>query len=496
MNLAELIDRAIEPFAPKLAYSRAAWRNATSAVRQYDAAAPSRLTQGWRRTGNSANTEIARGLKGLRNGAHELVRNNKTADAAARQFTAHVVGNGITITMHHPDPAVRDRAQEEWDDWAESEVDGRNDFYGVQKLDCRTWFVGGEALNVWSSRHGYSDRVRVYEGHFLDEDKNDDNTVQGVQFNQYNERLNYWLFDKHPGDTGWKGQSRPFAAENIDHIFEELRAGQVRGVSMLASSMLDIKDHGELKEAIMMKKKVQACLSVIITPGEGSGAPGPFSQLQENPSGGPLIENLVPGSILHGRAGDQVTAIEPSADGDSVDFRTKELAGIGAVTVPYHLLTGDVSQANYSSLRAAMLGFWALLDDWQDNVMLPFVMKPAFKRRMYALYLKTGDKRYLQVKPEYAMPVRRFIDPIKDVAGEVAEIRAGFKTQAKALAERGTTVSQFVKAKASEQKQFDDAGVVIETDVRRVTDSGILQAAVGYIAPTGDKSGAKATPKP
>jgi hypothetical protein len=47
-------------------------------------------------------------------------------------------------------------------------------------------------------------------------------------------------------------------------------------------------------------------------------------------------------------------------------------------------MTGDVSQANYSSLRAAMLGSWALLDDWQQNVFIPHLVRPAVIRRCAA----------------------------------------------------------------------------------------------------------------
>ena len=48
--------------------------------------------------------------------------------------------------------------------------------------------------------------------------------------------------------------------------------------------------------------------------------------------------------------------------------------------VPYHLMTGDVSQANYSSLRAAMNGSYSMVDDWQQNEVLPMLCLPAVQR--------------------------------------------------------------------------------------------------------------------
>jgi hypothetical protein len=47
---------------------------------------------------------------------------------------------------------------------------------------------------------------------------------------------------------------------------------------------------------------------------------------------------------------------QPDPVADQVDFIRQQLAAVSANMVPYHLMTGDVSQANYSSLRAAMNG--------------------------------------------------------------------------------------------------------------------------------------------
>ena len=96
----------------------------------------------------------------------------------------------------------------------------------------------------------------------------------------------------------------------------------------------------------------------------------------------------------------------------------QQLAAVSANMIPYHLMTGDVSQANYSGLRAAMNGSYAMIDDWQQNEIIPMLVMPAVRRRMQRLYLETGDRRFLDVKLDYARPIRRLVDPIKDLAGE------------------------------------------------------------------------------
>jgi capsid protein len=144
-------------------------------------------------------------------------------------------------------------------------------------------------------------------------------------------------------------------------------------------------------------------------------------------------------------------------------------------------MTGDVSQANYSSLRAAMLGSWALLDDWQQNVFIPHLVRPAVIRRMRRLALETGDQRYLDVGINYALPQRRFVDPIKDLTAEIIEIRSGIKTLSKALAERGIGAEDQLREIARINTMLNELDLVLDSDPRRVNDAGALQAAVGLI---------------
>jgi capsid protein len=183
--------------------------------------------------------------------------------------------------------------------------------------------------------------------------------------------------------------------------------------------------------------------------------------------------------------GDQVHTISPSQTGGAVDFIRQQLAAISAQLAPYHRMSGDVSQANYSSLRAAMLGMWALLDDWQQNVFIPHLVRPAVVRRMRRLALETGDRRFLDVRWRYALPVRRFVDPIKDLMAEIMEIRAGIKTLTGSLAERGINSEHHLREIAAINRQLDELGLALDTDPRKLTDSGVLQAAVGYLMPKG-----------
>ena len=157
------------------------------------------------------------------------------------------------------------------------------------------------------------------------------------------------------------------------------------------------------------------------------------------------------------------------------------LMSVAAGTIPYHVLSGDPSQSNYSSQRGMTLPFWARLDDIQQNVLIPQLCLPAAERRMRRLALRTGDRRFLAVSWTWSMPVRRMLDPIKDFAGELAEIRAGVKTMTKALTERGVNPEEHVDAIKAWLALTDAAGLALDSDPRRVNGTGALQAPAGYL---------------
>lgn len=491
MGFGRWLDSAIAPFAPKTAARRMAARSGLELMRQFDAAVTSRRTRNWNRPNTDADAESWRARAKLRASGRDLVRNNKYIASGVRHLVADMIGDGIAPQFVHSEPAVAEKAQSEWDRWAENKVDGHDDFYGFQKTSGWGVVVDGETLTAWKpDQKGPDGRIEGLEGDLLDESKLADlpdggRIVQGVEFDRYNDRTAYWLFDRHPGGLTLLStyQSAAVPAKHIDHVFERTRFGQTRGVSWLAAALLDAKDIGDIEDAVRMQQKVQACVGLFITPGDDQEISTLSADGQQtlNDKTGRLEETITPGMIYRGGKGETATAITPTATGGAVDFIRQQLAAISASLAPYHRMTGDVSQANYSSLRAAMLGSWALLDDWQQNVFIPHLVRPAVIRRMRRLALETGDQRYLDVGVNYALPVRRFVDPIKDLAAEIMEIRAGLKTLFRSLAERGINGSQQLQELAAINEQLNKLDLVLETDARRVNDAGALNAAVGLI---------------
>jgi len=500
MGIADFIDGAIAPLAPGWAAERMrarahleAARSARDGIRQYEAATHDRRTANWRRDASSADSENARARQTLAWAGHDLARNNKYAAAAVRQLTATIWGDGIAPQFTHPVKRIQQKAQDSWDRFAESKVDGFGDWYGHGKLMVREMIVGGEGLELWGpDSTGPDGKVHGMEGAQLDMSKTyrltgeGNKIIQGVQFSG-RERVAYWLFDENPFDVVLGGSliSRPIAAENVGHLYERLRFGQTRGASWLGAVAMTLRDIGDIEDAKRLQAKVQACLALVIQPGEGqSGSPlGTQKAPGDDDGRRPLEETMRPGSIIRLQSGETATVVNPTPSADQVDLIRQQLAGVSANMIPYHLMTGDVSQANYSGLRAAMNGSYALVDDWQQNEVIPLLCRQAVQRRMRRLVLETGDRRFLDVGMTFALPVRRLVDPIKDLLGEIMEIRAGLKLITKSLAERGINSEDHMKQIAAMNAVMDSLGLALDSDPRRLNDAGTLQLAAGYLAP-------------
>lgn len=493
MAFGDLIDRAIAPIAPKWAAERVAARAQftancvmADAVRKIDAGATDRRTEGWERRPTSADGENHRYRRVVAAAAYDLVSNNKYASNGIRQLVAGCWGDGIQPLIEHPVKLVRERAQSGWDRWAEGKVDGQGDWYGHGKIACREMFIGGDALTAWKAGEAGPDQFVVgMDAHHLDDSKSvrltNGKIVQGVEFGGDNLRTAYWLFDDHPHDPiGGHGRlmSRRVNARDIDHLYERLRFGQTRGLSVLGPLALTLRDVGDIEDATRLREKLQACFGVIITPSEGQGS-SPLAVGEKvdggRPTGSPLGEVVRPGMVARTAPGETITVLTPTPSSSTVDHVRQQVAAVSAGIAPYHLMTGDVSKANYTALRAAMNGWYSMIGDWQQNEIIPHLARPAINRRLAALSRQYGDPRYLDCAVTYALPRRHVVDPIKDLMGEIMELRAGLKDMGRAMSERGLRPESHVATLQRMNKMLDDAELVLDIDPRQMTQAGIAQ---------------------
>ncbi len=429
--------------------------------RSYDGARTDRRSNGWVAAGSSANSEILPQLSILRNRSRELVRNNPYASKAMRVLSSNRIGTGIMATINDKSVAAI------WKKWVKvCDADWNYDLYGLQKLISNTEAESGECLIRFRYRK-MSDglpvplQLQLLEPDFIDTTKNETlknkGWIQnGIEFSPIGERVAYWLFNQHPGEniinTTIKSSRVP--AGDVIHSFDRKRPGQMRGVPILAPVMMTANDLNEYLEATLVRKSAEACIAAFVETDDEDRSIGDESQQDQM-----RIEELAPGMVQYLSKGEKITFTNPSASTGDVGYTNDRLHAIAAgIGITYEQLTGDLSQVNYSSIRAGTLDFRREIEQWQWLNFIPSVLNRVMEKFLDTAFaaglIQTADIEY-----DWTTPRFDWVDPLKDVQGEELELTMGLKTWSEAVRARGFNPEVLLEELKAEREKFKAAGI-------------------------------------
>lgn len=487
-------DRAIAFFAPETGLRRALARHAFGELRAYDAAKVGRRTDGWITTGTSANAEIGGGLTHSRNRARDLVRNNPWAERAAMLWRSYLVGTGIVARPQvlgadgGIDKSATQALRGLFDRWAEQcDADGQTDLYGLQSQVGESVPVDGEILirRRWrwkSDGMVVPFQIQLLEADFLDSAKTEAVSgggfiMQGKQYDARGRLTQYWLFPSHPGDLlpgQQKGYvSRPVPAEDVIHVFEPRRPGQVRGMSWFAPIVQKLRDIDDYDDFEIVRKKVEASMAAFVTRQAGAG--NPLTAAATDPSG-KRIETWRPGGVHYLPTGDDVKFAEPtSAGGYDTYMRVGAQRIAVGLDLPYELLTGDLGNVNYSSMRGGMLPFKRIIARRQWQMLIPQLCRPLAAWWMEAALLGGADIRG-NVRWKHSPPRFEYVNPLDEVQADKMAIRAGLEPFDEVVGGNGWDAEEVLENMARFNALFDKHQLTLDIDPRKISNSGVVQS--------------------
>ena len=474
-----VLDRLIAAVSPSAGLRRARQRDA---IKNYAAGKPRLGQKYWRAPNSGPNTEIEPSLELMRSRARQMVRDNPYAARAVAVLVAHQIGVGITARI------AGDGVQDAWDAWAaKCDHDGLHDLSGIMALAARTMAEGGEAIirlrmvspaNARKRGLAVPLTLQVMEGDMLPltvigSARNGNMIKNGVEFAPDGSRVAYHLRKHHPGEKGGVTASLTseldrVPAEQIIHLFRVLRPGQIRGVPDFAPVLLRMKQLDDYEDATLEQAKAQSLLGVFIT------GPDPLDAPLGDDSGTPAFE-LYPGMVHNLPGGSEPKFLQPSGSGGFEPFAMHQLLAIGAgLGVTYDQMTGDLRQANYSSLRAGKIEFRRKVEQDQWQLFVPRMCMPlwdAWKRAADVLMRMDG------ASVEWQPPHFEMIDPGKEIDAAIASVRAGFATWDQAVAGFGLDPVKQAAEIAKANARFDELGLILDVDPRRVANAGSAQDA-------------------
>lgn len=484
MNTTNFLDRAIAFLAPVAGARRIAARAAIDALKEttalYDGAARSfRNPRRYHQT--SANAETLFSLGRLRDVSRDLRRNNALAANAVNVIGSHVVGAGIIPTIEGKNERLKAKVKALIKSHLEStdiDVEGRNDYYGLQRLIINTVVESGEALIVRMMppphlKLSVRFQVRVLEPDYLDALKsgpvgNGNVIFEGIEFDPAGRRVAYWLYSEHPGGgVTWQlPQSKRVPASDVLHVYRVDRPGQARGVPWCAPVMVALQDLHDFEDAELVRQKIAACFAVFL-----QGA-SPETNLAQATTGhrtrsGNLVERLEPGLIQRLPPGVTAQSATPPIVAGFRDYITvkghKIAAGYG---VPYELISTDNSDVSFISGRLGQLQFNKSIDHWRWHMMIPHACDGIMRWFLEAATIELNtDVTRIGIK--HTPPRREFIEPSKEIIGMRDAIRSGLSSLPEELRALGHDPEVILAEIAESNKEIDKRGIGLDSDGRR-----------------------------
>lgn len=455
-------DRAIAPFAPGWARRRIAARaHMHLLLRAHEAGVFDRLSP-HRMVSRRGPVEDSRvNLEKMRAQARELYRRNPYGRGIVNSVVANLIGCGIRpqarVLMPRkltPDESINDQIESEWKRWARGcDPQGTKSYYVLQAEVERELLVAGECLlrigtPTDSRRLPLSLELISSERLSLKEDpklQGGGKVVQGVEFDARGTIVAYHVHRAHPSDSTLVlgvDIERIQAAEVI-HLFEQLEPDQVRGMTKFATIAGTIEAYMQWLDFVLTKERVVSAFAVMIKQSiHDINWPGTGDEADKTDSADNDLANLEGGMIWRGNPGESIEGVSSTAQPAAVDQLSvvflRQIAR--GWDVSYELLSRDLSRVTYLSARQ---GENQDRRHWepQQEVLNGRMNEPIWRefiRRAAAfglLRLNADDERFMAV--EFVRDGWDWIDPSKDVKGDIDAISAGLVSPQAAIIKRG-----------------------------------------------------------
>lgn len=476
MSITNPIDRAIGWLNPARGLQRLYARQLLA--RAYEAASP---RDGWRprRGGASADADHFGDATTLRHKARALVQNVPYCRAALDGLVAQVVGTGIVPSFKGPQAATFDALFKQWVPVADA--DGINNFHGLVALAYRAMEQDGEVLIRRRARRPADGLPVPVQAQLLEIDWLDttrqrgaepgNEIVNGIEYDRLGRKAAYWLWDSHPGDTGFRKfmrrvtgvQSRRVSADNIIHLFRPERPGQGRGFTRFAPVIPRVRDLQLYEDAEIARKNLESRLSVLASGDVASLANGVNYGDAADYSKATLTKEL--GSLSSGGItalppGVNLEVVEPKPAGGYVEYIKLNLhivaTGFG---VPYELISGDMNEVNFSSARVRQIDFRRQCEQTQWLLLVPVLCEGLMAWFADAAQLvgKVGPTR---PTVEWSTPKWDYVNPTDEVQADIDEISMGLSTVSEKLRRRGYDPKAVFEELRSDFEQLKSAGTL------------------------------------
>jgi len=448
-------------------------RQKGAARRHFDAAKHDRLLAGFVASGNSSNANLRAALPVLRSRSRALCDNNGYAKKILKMTVSNVVGpSGFNLRVNikkkngkadKKNNEILEKAWKEWGKVGVASACGKLSWVDCQKLFIKCVARDGEGLVRFvtgpSAGNKFGFALQFLEADHLDINKRGrvgENEIEmGVETNPFGRPMAYHILKEHPGD--FKAQGQDWIRLNADDVLHEFsvdRPGQMRGIPLLTPVMNSLHMLDGYIEAELVSKRVSASKMGFIEDLDGEEYVA-----DEVTEDGEVISDMEAGVIEELPAGKKFHGFDPQHDGKGMlDFLKVILRGTASGTGgPYHSISNDLSDVNFSSIRSGVL---EARDDWrgEQEWMISAFCEKVFRAWLsWSLTMGTTD---LLVANEEAYAEGcsfrgrgwQWVDPLKDAQANKLRREMFSKSLTQIAAEEGRTIEDVLEEIIAEQE--------------------------------------------
>lgn len=126
-------------------------------------------------------------------------------------------------------------------------------------------------------------------------------------------------------------------------------------------------------------------------------------------------------------------------------------------------MTGDLSQVNFSSMRAGLVEFRQMVQAEQWLALAPMVLRPVAQR--FQVTARLAGKQREAIKPfVWTAPKLQWVDPLKDVMATKEALRGTLMSLSEAIRERGDDPDRVFAEIRKEREQLRAMGILSDAD--------------------------------
>lgn len=400
--------------------------------------------------------------------SHDLMRNNPLLGIGARRFRASCIGGGAKPVF---DPKLFDEDfKQAWKEWnIYCDFDENTNFSGVQALAVITMLLDGSAFII-RRRTANNIPLQVQVVSPLSqaselEVEGKGSYIRGGILYAKNGKVKKYAFYKLPRDhpefdeesVNW------LPASDVIHLRDVVHAGQSTAspwISSGADFAKQYKDNQVVETKSRMKRIGQQVFALRDTPPSQQNAPPGTSKTQEK-----LVIKAGGVTFLNG-VKEIKTASPAEIAGNYQEHNNQVLRMVaGILGISFEMLTGDLTQVNYSSIRAGMINHRRLMDQLRE-----IDLKPAFNRVIgwfiEAYQLKTAkelpgyfENPYPYLDPTWIWPEWEEIDPLKAAKALVMEVENHITSLEEVSNGKGKTLDQHLDGVKRSNDALEKRGI-------------------------------------